>query len=71
MILIAANLLTVKFFTHGFALLCVHRARFSLFCNLIFDGKACTCMVFMNELECERLALGLLGVVVTLSSVMT
>lgn len=28
-------------------------------------------MVFMNELECERLAVGLLGVVVTLSSVMT
>lgn len=33
--------------------------------------KTCTWMVFMNELECERLAAGLLGVVVTLSSVMT
>lgn len=35
-----------------------------------FSGeKACTGMVFVNGLECERLAAGLLGVVVTLSAV--
>lgn len=37
--------------------------------QLFSDVKACTRMVFMNGLECARLAAGLLGVVVTLSKV--
>lgn len=37
--------------------------------QLLSNGKTCTGLLFMNGLECERLAAGLLGVVVTLSTV--
>lgn len=65
---VAANLIFILsfflFFLHVLLGPCATSQLFS-------DGKACTGKLFMNGLECERLAAGLLGVVVTLSSVMT